>query len=70
MIIYTPLSEVDIFPAENEAHSKRHCVTFQGKQMYVEEQENGSYQLLQLLSTDPNDFMDQNYVPGTSIPNK
>ncbi|MDY0408205.1 YlzJ-like family protein [Paracerasibacillus soli] len=33
----------------------------------MEEQADGSFQLLQLLSTDPNDFLDQQYNPGTIL---
>ncbi|WP_099158154.1 YlzJ-like family protein [Virgibacillus ndiopensis] len=65
MILYTPLSETDIFPYSEEAFKSRQCVTYQGKEMYVEQSEDGSYQLLQLLSTDPQDFLDDRFTPGT-----
>lgn len=67
MILYTPLSESDIFPSEESVHHKRSCVTHNGRSLYVEENDDGSYQLLQLLSTDPNDFLDTSYTPGTTF---
>ncbi|WP_175631881.1 YlzJ-like family protein [Virgibacillus siamensis] len=67
MILYTPLANTDIFPAADDAFTKRQCVAYQGKQFYVEETEDGAYQVLQLLSTDPQDFMKQEYNPGTIL---
>lgn len=64
MILYTPLSQTDIFPLDNEDFTKRQCVSYQGRLLYVEEAEKGSFELLQLLSTDPQDFLDVKYSPG------
>jgi len=65
MILYTPLSENDIFPTAEDDFNKRCCISHNGKSLYVEENSDGTYELLQLLSTDPNDFMDTTYVPGS-----
>lgn len=67
MILYTPLSETDIFPTSEDTYNKRCCVTHNGKMLYVEETSSGSYELLQLLSTDPHDFMDTTFNPGTTF---
>ncbi|WP_188454335.1 YlzJ-like family protein [Virgibacillus oceani] len=67
MILYTPLSETDIFPHSQNEFSNRHCVNYQGKMLFVEEGKDGTYSLLQLLSTDPQDFLDEKYTPGTKI---
>jgi len=64
MILYTPLSNTDIFPSNDNNYAKRQCVSYQGRLLYVEETENGSFELLQLLSTDPQDFLDTKYLPG------
>ncbi|MBP1949182.1 YlzJ-like family protein [Virgibacillus litoralis] len=66
-MLYTPLSETDIFPYSEKDFSNRHCVSYQGKDLYVEQAEDGSYQLLQLLSSDPQDFMNSDYNPGTIL---
>lgn len=65
MILYTPLSQADIFPHSSEENANRHFVTNQGRSMYVEQQPDGSYQLLRLLSSDPHDFLKAEYTPGT-----
>lgn len=68
MIIYTPLSETDVFPQQQDDQtSKRHIISHEGKMMYVEQTEDGTYQLLQLMSTDPQDYLNTNYAPGTII---
>lgn len=67
MILYTPLAETDIFPSNDDVYNKRCCVSHNGKTLYVEEMEGGSYQVLQLLSTDPSDFMNVSYTPGTTF---
>lgn len=64
MILYTPLNQSDIFPMDSEDPIKRQCVSYQGKLLYVEEFEKGSYELLQLLSTDPQDFLNTEFSPG------
>ncbi|SDQ59329.1 YlzJ-like protein [Virgibacillus subterraneus] len=66
-MLYTPLSETDIFPYSEKDFSNRHCVSYKGKDLYVEQTEDGSYQLLQLLSSDPQDFMNSDYNPGTIL---
>lgn len=69
MIHYTPLSEMEIFPDENQndTFNNRSCVSYKGKLMHVEKTNDGSYELLQLLSTDPQDFMDEAFTPGSNL---
>lgn len=68
MILYTPLSENDIFPVEANAYNNRQCITYEGRTVFVEKTTNGEYQLIQLLSTDPQDYLDQKFTPGSIIP--
>lgn len=67
MILYTPLSEAEIFPCSDEAYAKRECVTYKNTAMYVERKSDGTYQLLQLLSSNPNDFLKSDLQPGTIL---
>ncbi|MFD2044160.1 YlzJ-like family protein [Ornithinibacillus salinisoli] len=67
MILYTPLSESDIFPHDPGESNNRECISYNGKQVFVERNNDGTYQLLQLLSTNPQDFLDANYTPGTLL---
>ncbi|QKY69074.1 YlzJ-like family protein [Lentibacillus sp. CBA3610] len=66
-MLYTPLSTTDIFPSSEQEFQKRQCISHNGKQLYVEEMEDGQFQVLQLLSTDPQDFMNSDYLPGTIL---
>jgi YlzJ-like protein len=68
MIHYTPLSEHEIFPTSEEDYGNRQCISYDGKPVYVDKNEDGTYQLVQLLSTDPQDFLNERYLPGTFIP--
>ncbi|MDY0405830.1 YlzJ-like family protein [Virgibacillus sp. 179-BFC.A HS] len=67
MILYTPLAKEDIFPSDLSIYAKRQCINFKNKTLYVEKRNDGTYQLLQLLSTDPNDFLNDQFQPGTII---
>lgn len=40
---------------------------YMGKGVIVESQENGKGVIVQLLSTDPNDYLSRLYAPGTEI---
>lgn len=64
---YTPLDINDIYPNDEELMAKRHCVNCNGKKLYVEQKEDGNYEVLQLLSTDPKDFMNEQYTPGNIL---
>lgn len=67
MILYTPLSELDVFPTSEEDYTKLRSISYEGKNMYVENMSDGNYKIIQLLSTDPSDFLNENYSPGTLI---
>lgn len=68
MILYTPLCESDIFPeSADEAQMARQFISYQGRTLHVEKTNDGSYQLLQLLSTDPHDYLNDQFAPGNII---
>lgn len=66
MILYTPMSQADIYPNSEEG-PQREFVSYQGRTLYVEQGENGTYELVRLMSTDPQDFLEQSYAPGTIL---
>lgn len=68
MFLYTPLSDEDIYPRE-ENQSERKIISYQGKSVHVEKTTDGTYQVLQLLSTDPQDFLNDAFNPGNIITN-
>ncbi|GEN30483.1 hypothetical protein HNQ35_001113 [Cerasibacillus quisquiliarum] len=67
MILYTPLSELDIFPISETDYTKLRSISYKGKNIYVENISDGNYKIIQLISTDPSDFLNENYSPGTLI---
>ncbi|CDQ19689.1 YlzJ-like protein [Halobacillus karajensis] len=61
-ILYTPLSEHDIFPQEEEMS----VVLFEHKNcpLMCREGSDGKKQIMQVLSTDPAHYMDPALQPG------
>ncbi|QHE52247.1 YlzJ-like family protein [Pontibacillus sp. HMF3514] len=67
MIHYTPLSEHDIYEDDPKSYEKQRIVSVNGKSMKVNDNDDGTVQLVQLLSTDPQDYLDQRYIPGNTF---
>ncbi|TQS75504.1 hypothetical protein DX933_04290 [Ornithinibacillus gellani] len=67
MILYTPLSETDIFPSNADEYAQYESIVVGGRTCQARRLEDGSFQLTQLLSTDPNDFFQADYQPGRII---
>lgn len=67
MILYTPMSEAEIFPQSPDSFGNRQFISYEGRSLFVEQTDDGSYQLLQLMSTDPQDFLDEKYTPGNIL---
>jgi hypothetical protein len=66
MVLYTPLSEHDIFPQSEASYQ---LVSFKGRSLYAREVDNKLH-LVQLLSTNPEDFLKPEFAPGTILPNE
>lgn len=64
MILYTPLTQEDIFPEGNERHLQ--VVEISGKKVFIDEAE-GKSTVVQLVSTNPHDYMDPMFAPGSEI---
>ena len=62
MVHYTPLLTEEIFPQGEENHQ---LVSYKGRSLYVKKTEQGELELVQLLSTDPQDFLNASFAPGT-----
>lgn len=65
-MLYTPLSYDDILP-EQKAYEQYEMVSYRNRLCYVSKMENGQKQLIQLLSTNPNDYLSDDFIPGTII---
>jgi len=66
MVHYTPLSIEEIFPS-TENHYK--VVSYRGKTVLAQHTEDQQLQLMQLLSTDPQDYLEQSFTPGNIMKN-
>lgn len=67
MILYTPLNEHDIFPTDQRLFQSRKIVNSNDQMMLVDSLENGSYRIVQLLSTNPQDYLSDSLTPGEII---
>ncbi|MDC3414084.1 YlzJ-like family protein [Aquibacillus sp. 3ASR75-11] len=67
MILYTPLSEHDIFPEDQSKYSNLELISVNGVSVQATRLKNGSYRIVQVLSTNPQDFMKSDLAPGTII---
>lgn len=67
MVLYTPLSMDDIYPSTTNQHK---VVSYQGKTVLAQETDLQELQLVQLISTDPQDYLSQSFTPGTVIKNE
>lgn len=64
MVLYTPLHHEEIFPNEEKANELK---SYAGRQCYVKKQSDGSYELVRLLSTNPQDFLRNEFQPGSKL---
>lgn len=64
MILYTPLAYQDIFPEDNQ---EIQAVEWQGRTVFVSKNKDGNYQINQLISSDPNDYLNPDFLPGRII---
>lgn len=65
MVHYTPLSYHDIYQQEAAQHE---IVQYKGKMVSVQKNEQQQYQIMQLISTDPNDYLNKEFTPGNILP--
>ncbi|WP_102028274.1 YlzJ-like family protein [Salirhabdus sp. Marseille-P4669] len=67
MILYTPLSMDDIFPEDEREYEKHKWINVEGKMMKVYDHNDGTVELTQMISTNPNDYLDTRYMPGSRL---
>jgi hypothetical protein len=67
MILYTTMPEELIFPTEANQYENHQLIEMNGVSMVVEKNEAGEYQILRLLSTDPQHFLSEEYMPGKMV---
>lgn len=67
MILYTSMPNEWIYQADPSEFAKQKVVNFEGIPLLVELTSGSEYRVIQVMSTDPNDFMNENIGPGVKI---
>ncbi|MBM7659302.1 hypothetical protein JOC85_000069 [Bacillus mesophilus] len=67
MSLYTIMPEELIFPTDHTQYNNHQVIEMNGVSMMVEKSED-QYRIVRLLSTDPLDFLTEDYCPGKMIP--
>ncbi|MEW9050724.1 MAG: YlzJ-like family protein [Neobacillus sp.] len=67
MILYTMMPQELIFPSETETFSNQHSVTYQGISLLVEAVDQQNVQVVRILSSDPQHFLNAEICPGSKI---
>lgn len=67
MILYTMMPQELIFPYETDSIPKQQTITYQGIPLLVELTDQQNVQVIRVLSSDPQHFMDNRVSPGAKI---
>lgn len=67
MILYTPLAQHEIFPEDQEGFSNVEHIAYGGRMIYAARMKDGTYQVQQLVSTDPQDYLRAELSPGSIL---
>lgn len=68
MILWTPMQPELVFEGLEEMNvPKYEQVVFQGVPMLVEKAADGRQKIAKLLSTDPNHYLNEEYLPGSYL---
>lgn len=67
MILYTMMPQELIFPIETDSVTKQQTLTYQGIPLLVELIDQQNVQIIRVLSSDPQHFLDERVSPGTKI---
>ncbi|WP_160719936.1 YlzJ-like family protein [Bacillus sp. USDA818B3_A] len=67
MILYTMMPSELIFPPEEVEQSKQKLISYQGISMLVEQTDSDHVQIVRILSSDPQHYLNQELCPGSKI---
>jgi hypothetical protein len=67
MILYTMMPSELIFPSEQVEESKQKLITYQGVSMLVEHTASDYVQVVRILSSDPQHYLNEQLCPGAKI---
>jgi len=67
MILYTMMPHELIFPSEPEVESRQKMITYQGVPLIVEQMDQENFQVIRIMSTNPQDYLNEQICPGMKI---
>lgn len=67
MIFYTIMPDELMFPTQEDEYQKQSVVNHNGVQLLVQETEKSQFEILRVLSSDPQHFLESQYCPGQKI---
>jgi hypothetical protein len=67
MILYTMMPNELIFPVQEDSFSQQQFIEMNGVSMIVEKSEEQQYRIVRLLSTDPQHYLSEEYMPGMNV---
>lgn len=67
MILYTMMPHELVFPSEPEDYKKQRTIMYQGVPLLVEQLDHQTVQVVRVISSDPQHFLNDQYTPGTKI---
>lgn len=67
MILYTMMPHELIFPSDQESFQQQKMITYQGIPLLVEQMDTNNVQVIRILSSDPQHFLDERVCPGAKI---
>lgn len=67
MILYTMMPQELIFPTDELEFGKQMMIQYDGIPLLVEENIDQSYQVIRILSSDPQHYLDSRCTPGSKI---
>lgn len=67
MILYTTVPHDLIFQTPESEYHKQRVVDVDGVQLLVQETSSKDYQVVRVLSTNPNDYLTDKYTPGSIV---
>jgi len=67
MILYTMMPQELIFPSEQESYQQQKMITYEGIPLLVEQMDPNNVQVVRILSSDPQHFLDERVCPGAKI---
>jgi hypothetical protein len=67
MILYTMMPHELIFPYDTEVYKKQRTIMYDGVPIVVQNVDNETVEVIQIISSDPKHFLDEKFTPGTKI---